>query len=406
MGPETLTWKDWEPGKILAINRVVWAKEEIDAIFGVLGRDWLAAGYYVNAFQEALAQFCGGGRFLLTNSGSSALDIAVKTLLASGALKKGDHVLHPALTFNTSATPIVNNGLVPVFADVAPATYNLDPELALQAMKYDPKIKLLILPHLIGNMTNLDVVIRAARERDILTIGDSCDTLGSLWRGKEVGCYTDFTAYSFYASHHITTFGVGGALRVNGPDIDYELAKSLIHWGHDYAARTGDLKKDFDVRYNCRTLGGDSQMTEVQAAFGLAQLAKLPELNQRRDAVWKTINAFLKGYSQYLVLPHSYYGAEPSWFGYAIQVRPDASFTRKQLVDSLVESQIEIRPIFAGNIVEHEAWSDTGYNLANVPNNAISASERGFFIPSWPMNNQAVEFLLDTLDTSLRRLTK
>lgn len=393
-------WERWEPGKPLLINRIQWDSAELMNITDVFSRDWFASGHYVDAFQKALAEFTGNGqRFFLTNSGSTALETAVMTLMKLGELKPGDYVLHPALTFNTSASCFAKFGMVPVFVDSIPGTYNIDAEMALQALN-SHDIKAIVLPHILGNTTDIDAITEEADFQHIPIIGDSCDTLGTRWKGKEVSAYSDFTAYSFYGSHHITTAGVGGALSVREPASE-AIVKSLIHWGRDWEA-----EQTFGNRYAYSTLGSDYQMTEIQAAFGLAQLERVPGLNRRRAQVFALIRDTLKsaGMEQYFIFPIEHKHATPSWFGFPLTVKSLQKFTREQFIEKLLARKIECRPMFSGNTLKHTAWQGVERVVVGDLHFADFAYSHSFFLPAWAMPDEAVEHLTKSVIESVKEL--
>lgn len=388
-------WKQWKPGDTILINRIMWGDSELANVLDVFERDWFAFGHYVKEFEAALNRKFGP-KFHLTNSGSTALETAVVALISAGKIKQGDLVLHPALTFNTSAACFAKYGLKPLFIDSVPGTYNADPRQITDAVN-DFKVKLVVMPHLLGNTTDLDVM--GALPSSIPIIGDSCDTMGTRWDGHEVGELFDMTAYSFYGSHHITTAGVGGALQTN---LDYsELAKSIIYWGRDW-----EVEQTFANRYSYLTLGSDYQMTEIQAAFGLAQLEVLDDFNTRRKEIFGRIDKFMRDskMEQFFILPKSYAKCEPSWFGYPLTLKPLTPFTREQLIDKLLAHKIECRPMFSGNTMYQKAWKSVESVAPYSLDFAITAYSRSFFLPAWAMPYAALNQLTEAFKQSVDEL--
>src|SRR4051794_29449641 len=156
---------------------------EIAAVVAVLrgGPQALRIGRSVRAFEQAIASLFGKRRGIMCNSGSSALYLAVELL----GLEPGEEVITPALTFSTDIAPLVRAGLVPVFVDVEPDTYNVDVE-AIGAM-IGPRTKAILVPNLIGNVPDWDRIRAIANDRDLQIIEDSCDALGSTLRGTPTG---------------------------------------------------------------------------------------------------------------------------------------------------------------------------------------------------------------------------
>jgi CDP-6-deoxy-D-xylo-4-hexulose-3-dehydrase len=395
-----MTWKKWATGDPLTINRVVWDEAELNNIADVFKRDWFGPSKWAVEL-EAWMRIKTNTQFSqLTNSGSSALLLAVQSLVDKGIWKAGDRIIHPACTFPTSCTPLVLFGLVPVFIDVEPGTYNLNAKTAARALR-DKAIKGAVIPHLLGNMTDIDVLKDALGERAL--IEDCCDTLGSLWRNVHVGGFGIAAAFSFYASHHITTGGVGGCLVTNSKDL-YDHVRSLTFWGRKIAPGR-DAYQDFLDRYTYQTIGHDMQMTEIQAAFGYAQTHRYPAILEGRRKRFEQMQNFFTGkYERWFVTPKSHPKASPSWFGYPLEVRQAAPFERNQLAKALLDAKIEIRPLFAGNIIRQDAYKNVPHEVFGTLAQADSNMVNALFLPSWLfMTDEQMDYQLDVLGKFLAR---
>ena len=273
----TLEWKKWEKtGDSHLINRIQWTQKEIEAVQGVFNADWFGYGEFNKDFEKKLSDYTGIKHIHLTNSGSSAILVAIKSLIHQGALRRGDLVIHPITTFATSISSAIDFGVIPVFVETKPYTYVIDPEEVERAIKKYPQIKGLILPHLLGNVPDMNRILAALGNRFL--IEDCCDTLGCYFNGKHVGSFGTAAAFSFYGSHHITAAGVGGAFGTNRDELS-PIARSIIFWGRDFGAG-----EEFLNRYKYLTLGTDSQMTAIQAAFGAQQMGRLPNIVSARKS--------------------------------------------------------------------------------------------------------------------------
>ncbi len=374
-----MPWRQWKRGDPLTINRVVWDGLEEAAIAGVLARDWFGPGQAAGAFEQHLARFVGLAYAQLTNSGSSALLLATQALQKQGRWRPGDLILHPACTFPTSCNPIWQSGMVPVFVDVEEGTYNVDARLVEMALARYPKIKGAIIPHLLGNSPQMDAIQCLLGDRPI--VEDCCDTLGSRYQGRHAGTFGAAAAFSFYGSHHITAAGVGGALLTDDEDL-YHIAHSMAFWGRQFI-QTGDAYYDFTQRYTYETIGYDMQMSEIQAAFGLAQMERLPEMNRQRAHQFSLTDTFFERWGDWLVLPRAHADAKPSWFGYPVLVKECAPFDREALARALLDAKIEIRPLFAGNLTKQPAYRSAPYVVAGDLTQADRAMERALFLPAW-----------------------
>lgn len=393
-------WQEWRPGDPVLINRIVWDQAELDQVQSVFNNDWFGPGEKVDELAKSLANFTTIDLVQPVNSGSSALTLAVEAMVHLGHWKPGDWILHPVLTFPTSINPAIKNGLIPVFVDVEIGTCQIDLSQAEAAMmQYGNRIKGAIIPHLLGNVCNLDWLMDTLDGRPL--VEDCCDTLGTTW-GSHVGNFGEVAAFSFYGSHHATTGGVGGALATNRQDI-YDYAKSATHWGRNDYDQFSEAYELFEHRYTYDTLGHDYQMTELQAAFGVAQLERVTAANVRRKEVFREIDSYfrLNGLDKFLHLPYCHPKASPSWFAYQITIRDEAPFSRRNLAEHLISNLIEIRPIFTGNITKHPAYRRLGAGSIKVfgsTDNADLIDRNGLFIPSWGMSEGELAYMLEVLD--------
>lgn len=374
-----MPWKQWSPGDPVTINRIVWDGIESEYIQDVLEWDWFGPGKYAAELESRLTKYTGAKYAQLVNSGSSALLLATQALKAAGYWRDGDLILHPACTFPTSCNPIWQSGLIPVFVDVEEGTYNIDAAQVEQAIKAHPEIKGAIIPHLIGNIADFDRIKAALGNRPI--IEDSCDTMGGQYAGVSVGQIGTIAAMSFYGSHHITTAGVGGAALTSDAQL-HRLIKSMCFWGRQFV-NTGDPYFDFTQRYTYETIGYDMQMSEIQAAFGVAQMTRLNEMNRGRDAQFEATHKLFKAYEEWFVLPRQHPKAQPSWFGYPVLIRETAPFDRSHFATHLLENKIEIRPLFAGNLTKQKAYSSVPYVSVGTHAQANRNMERALFLPAW-----------------------
>lgn len=374
-----MPWKQWKPGEPVTINRIVWDGIESEYLQDVLERDWFGPGHYAAELEKQLADYTGVKYAQLTNSGSSALLMATQALKDAGYWQDGDLILHPACTFPTSCNPIWQSGLTPVFVDVEEGTYNIDAAWVEAALAQHPEIKGAIIPHLIGNIAEFDRIKEAMGARPI--IEDSCDTMGGLYGGLPVGTLGDIAAMSFYGSHHITTAGVGGAALTNVARF-HKLIKSMTFWGRQFI-HTGDPYFDFTQRYTYETVGYDMQMTEIQAAFGVAQMTRLEEMNRARDAQFKATHGLFMQWRDWFVLPREHPKAKPSWFGYPVLIKESAPFDRSHFATHLLENKIEIRPLFAGNLTRQKAYRNANYVTVGELTQADRNMERALFLPAW-----------------------
>jgi len=402
-------WKEWEPGDPVLINRIVWGQTEIDQMQAVLNNDWFGPGRKVEEFARSISDYTAIDHVQPVNSGSTALTMAVEAMIALGQWKLGDWILHPALTFPTSIIPAIKNGLTPIFIDVDPHTYQINLKQVDAAIGiHGERIKGAIIPHLLGNICDLIVLMDILDSRPF--IEDCCDTMGGYYDSLHVGNFGHVAAFSFYGSHHVTTAGVGGALATHSEEI-YDYAKSVTHWGRNDYALLNDPYEKFSRRYWYETLGSDYQMTEIQAAFGIAQMARLDAANGKRLQRFMELSSFFNrtGFENFFYMPYTDSDeAAPSWFCFPLTIRPDAPFDRREFATYLIENKIEIRPIFTGNILKHPAFAELPDRqkllFDNQSKNADLIGENGLFLPAWGMSDGEMDYMMDILERFLRRV--
>ncbi len=379
-----LGWKKWKIGDWHLINRIQWGEEERSMLEKVLSDDWFGYGRINTEFEKKLSDFTGINYFNLTNSGSSAIEVAVKVLEAQDYWKKGDLVIHPITTFATSISSAISQGLTPVYIDTKRFTYVADPQQVKLAIEKHPEIKGMILPYLIGNIPDLDEIKNYLDGR--LLIEDCCDTLGGKFGDIHLGNLGDFVTFSFYGSHHITTGGGGGALGTKDESL-HATAKSAIYWGRDFKDKGGDFLK----RYEYETLGTNSQMPSLNAAFGSAQIDRLPGFIKARERQFSEMTE-LFGESGYFHLPIIHKKAKPSFFAYPLTLKEDCPFNRAELVRYLRNNKVEVRPLMCGNIMHQKPFRKArGLALTGEFPVADEIQEKSFFAPCWGMPEEQKE---------------
>lgn len=235
----------------------------------ILGRE-------VQAFEEEWAEYCDLKACAAVASGTDALALA---LIASGAVRKGagDEVIVPTLTAPYTALAVLNAGGVPIFADVDPDTYTLDPD-ALESV-ITTRTRAIIPVHLYGQMADMSAICRVAKTNQLVVIEDAAQAHGALQSGSSPGAFGLAAAYSFYPTKNLGGFGDGGAVVSNDPEL-IEKIKQLRQGGHP-PALSGQLE------------GRNSRLDELQAALLRVKLKYLADWNQRRKNLAELYNGIL-----------------------------------------------------------------------------------------------------------------
>lgn len=338
---------------------------------------WLTTGRFADRLERELARYLGVRHSFLVNSGSSANLVALSALtshkMGDRQLRPGDEVITVAAGFPTTVNPIIQNRLTPVFVDVGIQTYNIDVSALEEAVS--PRTKAIMIAHTLGNPFDLNAVKGFADKNDLLLVEDNCDALGSTYVGKLTGSFGDVSTCSFYPAHHITT-GEGGAVFANDPAFK-PLIESFRDWGRDCWCEPGDdntcgkrfdwqlghLPYGYDHKYIYDHIGYNLKMTDMQAAIGVAQIAKLTEFVKLRKRNWQILKDGLETLTEFFILPEPTENSDPSWFGFAISVRSEAPFERKEFTDFMESRKIATRLLFGGNLARQPAYLDLPYRI-------------------------------------------
>lgn len=379
---------------------------------------WLTAGRYAEEFEATLAEFLGVEHTLLVNSGSSANLVAFSTLtspkLLDRRVRPGDEVITVAAGFPTTVNPIIQNGAVPVFVDVELGTYV--PTFAQLEAALSAKTKAVMIAHTMGVPFPVAEVRQWCDQHRLWLIEDNCDALGSRYDGRLTATFGDLATFSFYPAHHIT-MGEGGAVAVANEELA-RIARSFRDWGRDcycaggenntcgkrFAQQFGTLPFGYDHKYVYSHIGYNLKVTDMQAAIGVAQLRKLDGFVAARQRNHATLLAGLKKHEPHLILHRAPAKAAPSWFGCVITVRPEAPFTRAELVNALETARIETRNLFCGNLLRHPAYADIQHRVVGSLLNSDLITTNTFFIGVYPgLTDPMIQHLLATVDTFMQR---
>ena len=373
---------------------------------------WLTTGRYAAEFEREFSKFNDVNHSVFVNSGSSANLLALSCLTSSSlnrrSLKPGDEVITVAAGFPTTVNPIFQNNLVPVFVDVNIPTYNVNTDLLSSALS--SRTRAVMLAHTLGNPFDVKAVVEFCRVYDLWLISDCCDSLGSIYGGKQVGSYGDISTYSFYPAHHVTT-GEGGMITTNDGRLK-KMITSFRDWGRDCWCETGKdntcgkrfewqmggLPYGYDHKYTYSHIGYNLKATDMQAAIGVAQLQKLPAFIEARRSNFAYLYKNLQDLQDVLILPQAMPNSEPSWFGFAIAVREDAPFTRKKLVRFLEGRKIATRLLFGGNLTRQPAYLDSQYRIASPLDNTDFVMNQVFWIGVYPgLTRPMLDYVIETI---------
>jgi CDP-6-deoxy-D-xylo-4-hexulose-3-dehydrase len=373
---------------------------------------WLTTGRFNDEFERLIAKRIGVARAMTTNSGSSAnllaLSALTSPLLGERALKPGDEVITAAAGFPTTINPILQNGLIPVFVDSELPTYN--PSVAAIAAAIAPRTRAIMLAHALGNPFEAAALRALADQHGLWLIEDCCDAFGSQLNGKSVGTFGHLGTLSFYPAHHITT-GEGGAVFTGDPLLA-RAVESFRDWGRDcYCApgkdntcgkrfdwQLGDLPCGYDHKYTYSHAGYNLKITDMQAALGVAQMARLDEFIAARRANFAHLTSRLHACEEFLILPQATPASEPAWFGFLLTLRENAPCSRVDLLRYLDQHRIGTRLLFAGNVTRQPYMKGREFRVSGDLAIANTITERSFWIGVYPgLSTEMLDFAADKI---------
>ena len=346
---------------------------------------------------------------LMVNSGSSANLLALQCLInpyRKNRLKKDDEIIIPTLCWSTSLWQIVQSNLKPVFVDINPKTLNIDEEKLEK--KITNKTKAILLVNVLGNSCDMNKIMKIKKKYNLILIEDNCESLGSKYKKKYLGTYGDFSSFSFYSSHQISS-GEGGMICCKDKN-DYNIIKSLRShgWSRGTSFENEIYKKNkfLDKRFIFFNSGFNLRPTEVSAAIGHNQFKRMDKLMKIRNINRKKIinsllnNSYLKNKIDF------YYEnkfVNPSWFGLSIKILIK-NFNKNKIIKKLENNGIETRPIISGNFADQPAAKLYGISLNQKFPNTDKVYNSSFFIglPTKQINNKFLKKIVSAFEKSFR----
>jgi len=277
--------------KRLVFGAPMLGEEEIGAVSECIRSNWIGMGVRVERFEQEFARYKGAPYALAVSSGTAAIHLA----LAALGIGAGDEVIAPAMTWCSTIHPIVHTGATPVLVDCRRDTFNFDPEQI--EGRITPRTRAILLVHMCGRCCEMDAILALARKHGLRVIEDCAHAIESTYRGNAAGLMGDAGCFSFYPTKHITT-GEGGMLITRDRKL-LQRAKVLSLQG-----MTADAWRRFvgcASGYEFVEAGFKYSMTDMAAALGLPQLAKLEERWPQRARIWAQYNELLENLP--LVLP-------------------------------------------------------------------------------------------------------
>lgn len=377
------------------------SREAINAIRTILG-GWISQGPNVKKFENLFSEYIGGKIGIAVNSGSSANLLAIEALREVYGLENGDEVLIPAATFSTVAMPLIQAGFVPVYVDVKRESLNIDPAEIDGAMS--DKTKILMPVHTLGYPAEMPDLVEIAQRNNLIVFEDCCEAHGSTINGKKVGSFGDISSFSFFVAHNMTT-GEGGMIVTNNEKLE-ESCRSRREFGRinqkgvqEDRYYSDDVLNEYDKRYVFDRIGYNLRMTDITAAFGIEQLAKLDDMNEQRRSNASYLSSILSNEaSDYLEVPIEQDGYKHTYYTYPIVLKESAPFSRREFSEHLEANKVETRPLFAGCLPDQPAFRDVPGRVVGDLKNSRYLRDNLVFIGIHPgLKNNHIEHVSDII---------
>ncbi len=385
-------------------------EREIEAVIEVLRTSNLNLGPRVAEFESAVATLLSKRHGVMVNSGSSAIKLAIEIL----GLERGDEVITSVVTFGTDIAPIVQAGLVPVFVDVDPFTYQIDADRIEEMVS--PRTRALLVPNLVGNCPDWDAIRMIADRHDLVVIEDSCDVLDSHQRGTRTGERADISVTSFARGHAITAAGNGGMVGVNSEEL-LDRCLMLRRWGRRsetflFGSRRGQKDRHgpltdgtpYDLTFQFEMIGYNFEPSEIGAAYALVQLKKLDDYNGRRRHNWDRLNDLMAAHEETLTRAHTQVDTDTTWMRYPFLLHD--GIDRVAFQRALTDRGIATFMVWSGNILRHPAYAAIEHRApADGFPNANAITERSLSLPSHhALNSDDLGYMVEVVGEELGAL--
>jgi len=358
-------------------------ESDIQAVLEVLRSGRLALGPKAREFEELIAEYIGVKYAVAVSSGTAGLHILVRTL----EVGPGDEVLVPSFTFSASVNAILYERATPVFVDIEPETYNLDPDDLER--KITKRTKAIMAVDIFGHPAEWDRILEIADKYNLKIIDDSCEALGAEYKGKKIGQFGDCACFAFYPNKQITT-GEGGIIVTNNSSIA-KLARSLRNQGRE---EMGSWLEHERLGYNYR-------MDEMSAALGVSQLKKLEVFLEKRERVARIYTEKLKGFSWVrppVVKPY----VRMSWFVYVVTLQE--GLDRDTVIGNLEKKGIPARGYFSPIHLQPYVKRIFGYKGGELPVTE-NIAKRTLALPFHNnLTEEEIEEVLKTLKDAVERV--
>lgn len=382
-----------EGGKVIRNNFLPFArplieKEDIEEVVDTLKSDWLTTGPKTHLFEDEFANYIGCKYAVAVNSCTAALHIS----LAALGIGKGDEVITTPYTFISTVNVILQQGAIPVFVDIKPDTFNINPGLIKG--KINDKTKAIVPVHFAGQPCEMEKIMKIAKDNNLMVIEDAAHAISAEYEGRKIGTIGDATSFSFYPTKNMTT-GEGGMVTTN----DEKLANKCKIWS------LHGISKDAWKRYSAEGSwyyevvcpGYKYNMTDIQASLGLHQLEKLNNFQRKREKIVKAYNGAFKDMKE-ITIPFVKDNIKHAWHLYVIKIVAEKlKINRNQFIEALKAENIGTSVHFIPAHLQPYYRDTFGFKKGDFPN-AEYAFERVISLPLFPkMSDEDVKDVINSV---------
>ncbi|MGA8220480.1 MAG: DegT/DnrJ/EryC1/StrS family aminotransferase [Candidatus Acidiferrales bacterium] len=383
--------------KFLPFHRALIEEEEINAVLEVLQSGWLTTGPRVREFEAAFARYTGAGHALALNSCTAALHLA----LAAIGISEGDEVIIPAMTFAATGEVVLYFKARPVIVDCKEGSFHVDPEKIERAIT--SRTRAIVPVHYAGYACDMDPILDIARRHGLKVIEDAAHALPSRYKGRMVGSLGDITCFSFYATKTLTT-GEGGMATTENPEYAERIRMLSLHGISRNAWNRYTAEGSW--HYDILEVGYKYNMMDLQAALGLAQLAKCDAMRARRAALAERYTQALETLSAFET-PQTPEDATHAWYLYVLRVNAsELRINRDRVIEELKSRGIGTSVHFIPLHLHPLYQSRLGYSAGQFPN-AEREFERAISLPIYPaMTDEDGDRVIEALHDIAREYRK
>lgn len=361
----------------------------------------LSNGEKCAEFQKVFSNYQGRKYAVLYSSGSAANMALIQALINLKYLKKGDKVGFSAVTWPTNVMPLIQLGLDPVPIDISLSTLNVNSENLLEVLNKED-IKVLFITNILGFCGDLDKITEICKEKNIILLEDNCESLGSKIKNKNLGNFGLASTFSFFVGHHLSTIEGGMVCTDDEGLYDMLLMVRAHGWNRDLELeKAKDLKVDYGINdfnnlYTFFQLAYNLRPTEITGFLGLEQIKYIEEITKKRNENFKEFYSVAEK-NEDLVIPKAGHMDFVSNFAFPLVFRSPEMFNKYK---SLFESEVEIRPIVSGSIIQQPFF--VNYMNENDKNYTCPNAEKlhflGFYFPNNPeLTREEIDFILSLL---------